>query len=51
MKESVFYAMLTLANLLLTIKYAQVGFILIAILFGVFTAICFKYFNESINKK
>jgi len=44
------YALGTMANLMLTIGYAQLGLIIPTIVFSSFTAICFILFNQEINK-
>jgi len=51
MKLAAFYAVGTMANLLLTIEYAKLELILPVIVFGLFTAICFILFEQSINRK
>ena len=44
------YIIGTMANLMLTIGFAQLGYIIPTIVFALFTAISFIFFNQEINK-
>ena len=48
--KATIYAIGTMANLMLTIAYAQLVLIIPTVVFALFAVTCFIFFNQEINK-